>query len=67
MDYILYNQRLDYIAELASKGRLFSLAQVASIFDCSERTARRMIYHLRQKGIYITYSFSLKKFINNSA
>lgn len=66
MDYLQYEQRLAYLTELASKGRLLSLAQVASRFDCSERTVRRMLYHLRHKGIYITYSFTFKKFLISS-
>jgi len=67
MDYILYDERLDYLADLASKGRLISLSQVAAKFDCSERTVSRMLYHLRCKGISIKYSFPLKKFVIDSA
>lgn len=62
MDYLQYEQRLSYLTELASKGRLLSLSQVASRFDCSERTVKRMISHLRTKGISIKYSRTLKKF-----
>lgn len=67
MDYLQYEQRLAYLTELASKGRLFSLAQVASLFDCNERTVCRMLDHLRKKGIHIAYSFPLKKFLIISA
>lgn len=63
MDYVRYEQRLAYLVELASKGRLLSLSQVSSSFDCSERTVKRMLSHLRNKGISINYSPSLKKFL----
>lgn len=67
MEHDLYEQRLNYLTELASKGRLFSLRQAASLFDCNERTVSRMLYRLRNKGIDIAYSFTLKKFLINSA
>lgn len=63
MDHITYDERLNYLAELAVKGRLQSLAQVAEKFSCSERTVKRMLYHLRYKGINVHYSPALKKFI----
>lgn len=66
MDYRLYEQRLEYLTDLASKGRLLSLAQVASLFDCSKSTVKRMLCHLRTKGIHINYSPTFKKFIINS-
>lgn len=65
MDYDQYGERLSYLTELASKGRFISLSQVASRFDCSKRTVKRMIGHLRAKGILITYSRTLKKFTIN--
>lgn len=65
MDYDQYKQRLSYLTELASKGRLLSLGQVASHFDCSKRTVKRMIGHLRNKGISIKYNRTLKKFTIN--
>lgn len=67
MDYITYEERLNYLEELASKGRLRSLAQIADKFNCSERTVSRMLYHLRYKGINIRYSSTLKKFVVDSA
>lgn len=63
MDYVKYEQRLAYLVELASKGRFLSLSQVSKTFDCNKRTVKRMLNHLRQKGIRIHYSPALKKFL----
>ncbi len=65
MDYDQYEQRLAFLTELASKGRFLSLSQVASHFDCSKRTVKRMIGHLRNKGVSIKYSRTLRKFTIN--
>ena len=63
MDYYTYEQRLAYLEELAGKGRLLSIDQIVKMFDCSERTARRMLATLRRKGVEIEYSHLFKKFV----
>ena len=63
MDYDLYQQRLAYLEDMVSKGRLHSLSQAAGSFDCSERTIKRMLSRLRNKGIFVKYSPTLGKFL----
>ncbi|MEQ9166903.1 MAG: HTH domain-containing protein [Fulvivirga sp.] len=65
MDYLTYSKRLDYLLELIEKGQLQSPGQVAESFECSERTVRKMINDLRDKGKNITYSRkSMKYFLD---
>ncbi|RFZ91099.1 HTH domain-containing protein [Mucilaginibacter conchicola] len=62
MDFRTYEQRLDYILELLQKGRFRSLGDTASRFDCSTRTIKRMLNHLRERGHDITYDRLQKKY-----
>jgi DeoR/GlpR family transcriptional regulator of sugar metabolism len=62
MNYFTYEERLKYILELAEKGQLLSVNQVAGKFGCSEATIKRMIRNLKQKGHPVRYSSALKKF-----
>ena len=63
MDYNTYSKRLMYLLEIINKGQCFSLKQIATKFDCSERTIKRMIAQLRKDGYVIDYCYSQKKFI----
>jgi DeoR/GlpR family transcriptional regulator of sugar metabolism len=56
MDYRTYSQRLEYLKELIEEDRLCSPTEVASRFDCSERTVRKMINDLGDTGLNIKYS-----------
>jgi DeoR/GlpR family transcriptional regulator of sugar metabolism len=62
MDYRSYEKRLDYILELIEKNRFRSLEAVASRFDCSTRTVKRMLNHLRDRGHVIRYDRLQKKY-----
>lgn len=62
MDYYLFEERTTYILEMAEKGRLLSIKQMAEKFDCSQATVKRMIRYLKHKGHVIKYSRSLRKF-----
>ena len=66
MEFILYTQRLDYIKELVEKGKLSSPSQLATSFNCSERTVRRMIENLRIMDCDIQYCKTNKKYFLNS-
>ncbi|MBE7178480.1 MAG: HTH domain-containing protein [Mucilaginibacter polytrichastri] len=63
MDYRSYEQRLGYILEMLEKGRFRSLKTVAERFDCSDRTIKRMLAHLREKGHRIEYDRLEKKYV----
>lgn len=65
MDYLLYNERLNYMKELIEKGQLKSPKQLIMQFDCCERTIRRMIEKLRLMGINIKYNKYEKNIISN--
>ena len=62
MDYRSYQQRLQYLLELAKKNRLRSLDFTAKRFGCSTRTLKRMISHLRAQGHDIRYDRINKKY-----
>ncbi|WP_421889851.1 HTH domain-containing protein [Marinoscillum sp.] len=62
MDFFQYSERLDYIYNLIEKEQLASPVQLASKFECSERTVRKMINDLRRKGHSIKYSRSCSKY-----
>ena len=66
MDFITYNERLSYLLEKIEKGALYSPQQMAENFQCSERTIRRMIGRLRDKGFEIEYNKSDKKYYLNN-
>lgn len=63
MDYLTYTQRLDYLLELIKKGRLRSPIEIAERFECCEKTIRRMINCLREKGFDIRFCRIEKKYI----
>jgi len=62
MDFRTYEQRLEYILELLEKGRFRSLETMALRFLCSTRTIKRMLNHLRDRGIDIQYDRLEKKY-----
>lgn len=43
MDYIAFLEKLDYLLELIEKKQVNSPKQVATMYDCSEKTIRNMI------------------------
>jgi DeoR/GlpR family transcriptional regulator of sugar metabolism len=63
MDYRSYEKRLDYILELIQKNRFRSLEFTAKRFDCSTRTLKRMLGHLRERGHNIVFDRRQKKYI----
>jgi DeoR/GlpR family transcriptional regulator of sugar metabolism len=62
MDYRSYEKRLEYVLELISKNRFRSLEATATRFNCSTRTIKRMLNHLREKGHDIHYDRQQKKY-----
>jgi DeoR/GlpR family transcriptional regulator of sugar metabolism len=63
MDFRTYENRLTYLLELIEKQRLRSISEVAKKFDCSNRTVKRMLNHLREQGHDICYDRLQKKFV----
>lgn len=63
MNYRSYEKRLDYLLELIQKNRLRSIEDLAHRFDCSTRTIKRMIGHLREKGHQIRYDRQQNKYL----
>lgn len=55
MDYLIYTERLQYLLHQIERGRVSSPGEVAEKYECSERTVRRMINHLRASGHHIRY------------
>lgn len=62
MDYRSYQKRLAYVLELIEKNRFISLESAAGRFDCSTRTVKRMLNHLRDQGHDIRYDRHQKKY-----
>ncbi|WP_429380301.1 helix-turn-helix domain-containing protein [Mucilaginibacter sp. UYCu711] len=62
MDYRSYEKRLDYILELIQKNRFRTIAAAAERFGCSTRTVKRMLDHLRDRGLDIRYDRLQKKY-----
>ncbi|MFI5162353.1 MAG: hypothetical protein ACHQHN_13825 [Sphingobacteriales bacterium] len=62
MDYRAYEKRLAYTLEMIQKNRFRSLTETAKRFDCSTRTVKRMLSHLRDRGNDIQYDRLQKKY-----
>jgi DeoR/GlpR family transcriptional regulator of sugar metabolism len=62
MDYRSYEKRLEYVLELITKKRFRSLEDAASRFNCSTRTVKRMLNHLRDQGHDVRYDRLEKKY-----
>lgn len=62
MTYLEYSERLSYILDLVTKGKLLCPSDLAENFKCSERTVRRMINTLRAKGHPIVYSKAMGRY-----
>lgn len=63
MNFIIYSERLDQILDLIKNGNLESPKHLSNKFECSERTVRRMINHLREKGYDIVYCQKNSKYL----
>ena len=55
MNFLIYSERLNHILELVLNDNLRSPKHLSKKFECSEKTARRMINRLREKGYTIEY------------
>jgi len=62
MDFITYAARLEYLIDLARKNNIPSPHILGKKFECSERTVRRMINVLRDKGFAIRYNAKKQKY-----
>lgn len=56
--YLEYEKRLEYILYLIKRKRTGTPMQLANKLGVSERTIKRMISVLRQKGEEIIYSYT---------
>ncbi len=63
MNYIDYHSKITYLKESIQKGRIYSLADVAIKFACSERTIKRMLSNLREQGFNVQYCRKMNKFL----
>jgi len=63
MNFIVYQERLNYLLNLVEKGSVHSPKQITTIFFCSDKTARNMINTLRQQGHVIVYCRKEKKYL----
>ena len=62
MDYRSYQKRLEYVLELIQKNRFLSIEATAKRFQCSTRSVKRMLNHLRDQGHDIHYDRQQKKY-----
>ncbi|MCF8460749.1 MAG: DeoR family transcriptional regulator [Flavobacteriales bacterium] len=62
MTFAERKRQLEYLLEMVEEGRCISTQQVAEKFDCSKRTAKRMLDELRDDGNEIVYCKQTKKF-----
>ena len=62
MKYIEKKERLDYLLELLKKERCNTLKEISIKFEASQRTAKRMIFIMRDMGYRISYSRFSKKY-----
>ena len=62
MKFTERKQKLEYLLEKIQKGRCISLDDIASKFDISKRTAKRMVAELRHEGHHIVYCKCTKRF-----
>ncbi|KFD40293.1 hypothetical protein AT05_01375 [Schleiferia thermophila str. Yellowstone] len=58
-DFITYQERLDYIVQLAKTSSTGTPESLATKLGVSKRTIKRMIFVLREKGIPIKYNRNL--------
>jgi transposase len=66
MDYLTYQERIDYLNKLVQEGKATSPINSTKRWNCSEKTVRNMINRLRGRGIDIRYCRKQKKyFVNN--
>lgn len=66
MTFLEHKERLEHLLELIRKGRCFALRDIASKFECSKRTVKRMLATLRDEGYDITYCQSSRRFYLNN-
>lgn len=63
MRFIERKKRVTYLLELIQKGRLLSIRSISDKFDCSDRTAKRLLDDLRDEGHPVEYDRQGKKFV----
>ena len=62
MNFITYQERLNYLLDLIENRCVHSPKQMAKQFSCNEKTVRDMINVLRNLGYEIIYCRSAKKY-----
>ena len=62
MNYLKYNEKINYLLEMIEKERLTSMKQASEKFECSRSTIKRMIKTLREQGYLIKYCHKTKKY-----
>ncbi len=60
MNYLTYNEKINYLLEMIEKERLTSMKQASEKFECSRSTIKRMIKTLREQGHSIKYCHKTK-------
>lgn len=55
-NFLTYQERLDYIVQLAEQNSTGTPESLAKKFGVSKRTIKRMVHLLREKGIPIKYN-----------
>jgi predicted DNA-binding transcriptional regulator YafY len=65
MDYLTYQNKIDYIKYLISKKRTGSPRALANKLDVSERIAKRMVKFIRSQDYSITFCRDANSYIFN--
>jgi predicted HTH transcriptional regulator len=55
MDYLTYTEKLKALKFLIEKGRIKTAKDIAKKLSISERTASRLVKHLKQSGTNVKY------------
>ncbi len=63
MDYTAMKERIYYVLELIDKGRACTPQSIASRISVSDRTARRMVRTLKDKGHDIDFCRLQKRYV----
>lgn len=62
MNYLTYNEKINYLLEMIEKGGLTSMKQASEKFNCSKSTVKRMLRTLRIQGHSVKYCQKTKKY-----
>jgi biotin operon repressor len=63
MNYLTYQKRLAYLLELLTKEATVSPSIMSKKFECSTKTIKRMVTHLREDGYEIKWCRKKKSYV----